>query len=124
MSPDFKNDRIHEHLQTEPFQCLSEAVAPAGPCRTSSQHFTLPEKETPAVTGFYLNPRLRQLLVLEHMEQTKETNKTERKKDLPSKQTAGSTLGWQLSSDSPLKFFFLLSSGSRPADTPIRLYAI
>lgn len=33
------------------------------------------EKETPAVTEFNLNPRLPQLLVLQHTEQTKETNK-------------------------------------------------
>lgn len=50
-----------------------------GTCRTlaSFKHFSLPERETPAVTGFYLNPRLHQLLVLEHVEQTKEIKKGE-----------------------------------------------
>lgn len=50
-----------------------------GTCRTlaSFHRFSLPEKETPAVTGFYLNLRLHQLLVLEHMKKTKETNKEE-----------------------------------------------
>lgn len=31
---------------------------------------------------------------------------------------------WQLSSDCPLKFFFLFRTGSRPADIHIRLYII
>lgn len=43
---------------------------------------SLREKEAPAVAGFRLNTRLHQLLIIEHTEQTKKTNKEEWKMDV------------------------------------------